>query len=451
MTREWFAGRPWKRSLAWLCLLGPLFFLTYGFANQYTASLGHVGSVVFGWERHIPFLAWTIVPYWSIDALYGLSLFLFTDKREMDRHAARLIMATAVCVTGFLLFPLRFSFDRPDIAQPVFRWMFDVLGSFDMPYNQAPSLHLCLLVLLWAAYKRHTPAKYRWLVHAWALLIGVSVFTTYQHHAIDGLTGLPAGLLCCYCIPLVPGRAWRAGLPGKAKKLAVRYGAAGLTLAALALALRGWWLVLLWPAVCLAVLVCGYLHAGPSIFRKSEGVSPRAGYRCTDSRIILAPYEIITRLVRHFFYKAPPAVEIAPGLWLGGYPRVLPVPGCGVLDLAAEYPRSPASRGAPYASIPMMDLLPPDKDGLERALAAYEALAPHGPVLLHCALGMTRSACVAACALVRAGVCGDIPSALERIRRLRPCVALSPQAVDFLAGNFIVRLSAESHREGTCD
>lgn len=346
------------------------------------------------------------------------------DKREMDRHAARLIMATVVCVSGFLLFPLRFSFERPELAQPVFRWMFDVLGAFDMPYNQAPSLHLCLLVLLWAAYKRHTPSRWKPLVHIWALAIGVSVFTTYQHHVIDGITGIPAGLVCCYLIPLVPGRPWKASLPQKARRLAVWYGVTGALLLALALVLGtwcgGWWLLLLWPALCLFVLTGGYLRAGPSIFRKSEGLGPDAGKRCTDSRIILAPYELVARLVRRYYFKAPPAVEIAPGLWLGGFPKELPVEDCGLLDLTAEYPRSPVSYGRRYASIPMIDLLPPAAEEIERAFSAYGELKKHGPVLIHCALGMTRSAAVAATILQREEPFTGREEALEHIRTLRP-------------------------------
>lgn len=427
--RDFLARRPWKRSLAWLCFLGPFFFLTYGLANHHTASLGNVDVFVFSWENHIPFWPWTIVPYWSIDALYGLSLFLFTDKRELDRHAARLVMATVVCVTGFLLFPLRFSFERPEIVQPVFRWMFDVLGAFDMPFNQAPSLHLCLLVLLWAAYKRHTPARWKFLVHIWALGIGISVFTTYQHHVIDGITGIPAGLVCCYCIPLVPGRPWAASVPRKARRLACRYGALGLLVLALALVLGGWWLLLLWPALCLFVLTGGYLHAGPSIFRKSEGVGPDAGKRCTDSRIILAPYEAGARLTRRFFFRAPPAVAVTPGLWLGGFPRVLPEETCGIIDLTAEYPRSAVSHGKRYASIPMMDLLPPTAEEIARAVDVYREFRKHGPVLVHCALGMTRSAAVAAVILLEEKTCAGPEEAVEHIRALRPEVTLSPDSL----------------------
>ena len=56
------AARPWKRGLAWLALLGPLFFATYGLANWIAAERSAVGSIQFAWEQAIPFVAWTIVP-----------------------------------------------------------------------------------------------------------------------------------------------------------------------------------------------------------------------------------------------------------------------------------------------------------------------------------------------------------------------------------------------------
>lgn len=472
------ARRPWKRSLAWLCFLGPFFFLTYGFANQHTASLAQVGSFVFAWEQHIPFWPWTIIPYWSIDVFYGLSLFLFIDKREMDRHAARLILATVICVIGFLLFPLRFSFEKPEIAQPVFRWLFDVLGAFDLPFNQSPSLHVCLLVVLWAAFKRHTPARWKYLVHVWALVIGISVFTTYQHHLIDGIWGVIAGLVCTYFIPLMPQRSWKARNPEAAQPLGVRYGLLGVFILGCVLPVNHWVLggllvilvlrwnryyttpifiglflfglafgdtmwaaaLLLWPVLCLLVLSWGYLRAGPSIFRKSEGFGPDAGKRCVDSRIILAPYEFGARIVRALCFKAPPAVEIAPGLWLGGFPHTLPVANCGVLDLTAEYPRAPVTRGRPYASVPMMDLLTPDKETVGRAVAAYKELKKHGPVLVHCALGMTRSAYVACHLLVADGKFTCWFLAFLHVMELRPCV----RVVD---SELILYTSSKMHRK----
>src|SRR5258706_5212130 len=138
-------GRPWKHAVLWLLALGPFFFASYGFANWLASTRADVGIVVFDWERWIPFLPWTIVPYWSIDLLYALSLFLCATQTEVGIHARRLLAAQLICVTCFLLFPLQVSFPRP-ATDGVFGLMFDVLMGFDKPFNQAPSVLFALLV-----------------------------------------------------------------------------------------------------------------------------------------------------------------------------------------------------------------------------------------------------------------------------------------------------------------
>src|SRR5579864_7208341 len=133
--------RPWLPAAVALSLLAPFFFLTYGFANWAASQRVDVGSIAFGWERAIPFWAWTIVPYWSTDLLYAVSLFICTTREELQIHVKRLLAVQLVSIAGFLLFPLRFSFERP-ATSGVFGWLFQMLGNFDKPYNQAPSLHL---------------------------------------------------------------------------------------------------------------------------------------------------------------------------------------------------------------------------------------------------------------------------------------------------------------------
>ena len=158
---------------AWLCLLAPFFFASYGAANWLAAQRADVGSVVFDWEHAIPFLPWTIVPYWSIDLFYGLSLFVCANRAELDTHARRLLTAQIVAVVCFILFPLRFTFARPE-ATGSRGFLFAALTSFDKPFNQAPSLHIALLVILWVLYARHVPRWALWLLHAWfALLVAL--------------------------------------------------------------------------------------------------------------------------------------------------------------------------------------------------------------------------------------------------------------------------------------
>ena len=149
----------------------------------------------------MPFWAWTIVPYWSIDLLYGFSLLLPNTRHELKQHALRLLSAQVIAVSCFLIWPLRFTFERPEL-DGVFGWLFAVLAGFDKPFNQAPSLHIALLVILWVMYQRHTQGFWRWVVHGWFTLIGVSVLTTYQHHFIDLPTGALAGWLCVWLWPV---------------------------------------------------------------------------------------------------------------------------------------------------------------------------------------------------------------------------------------------------------
>ena len=122
-SRDGRAGRVASvaRAIAWLVFLGPFFYLTYGLANWLAASRVDVPSIVFAWETHIPFLAWTIIPYWSINALLWSVAFRLRDEAELDSHVRRLLTAQLVAVVCFILFPLRSRFSsRRATASPAF-------------------------------------------------------------------------------------------------------------------------------------------------------------------------------------------------------------------------------------------------------------------------------------------------------------------------------------------
>jgi hypothetical protein len=96
-------------------VLGPGFFLVYGACNGLTSLRAEVGSFFFEWERHVPVVPWTIVPYWSLDVFYACSVLLCRNRLELDRHAWRIVTAVLLSAVGFLLFPLRFGFPRPEV------------------------------------------------------------------------------------------------------------------------------------------------------------------------------------------------------------------------------------------------------------------------------------------------------------------------------------------------
>jgi len=423
MTVASASRRPWKRAVAWLAFLGPFFFASYGFATWWTSRRSDVGALVFDWERHVPFAPWTIVPYWTIDMFYAISLFVCTSARELDAHARRLLTAQLVAVACFLAFPLRFTFTRPP-AEGVYGSLFEILGSFDRPFNQAPSLHIALLVILWALYARRTNGALRWIVHAWAALIGISVLTTWQHHFVDVPTGALLGFFCLWLWP-IEGRSPIASVQvtrdPRRRQLALRYAFGAIAFAALAITLRGLALWLLWPAVSCALVACNYLAFGPGGFQKRAdgGLSPGATG-------LLLPYLAAATINARLWTRGQAqAVCIADDVWLGRLPRSGERGAsafAAVVDMTAELPFDP--RGRHYKSLPVLDLVAADAPTLYAAARAIEHARPSGPVLVCCALGFSRSASAVAAWLVATGRAGDPEAAIAQLRAARPRIVL---------------------------
>ena len=415
----------WKRGVLWLLLLGPLFFASYGFANWFTGQREDVGSLVFAWEPQIPLWPWTIVPYWSIDLLYGLSFLLPACRREMDRHALRLLAAQVICVACFLLWPLRFTFERPPL-DGTFGLMFDVLMGFDKPFNQAPSLHITLLVIIWAMFANHTRGLFwRGLLHGWMALIGISVLTTWQHHFIDLPTGALAGFVCLWLLPLqgaTPLKQIRLSSDPRRWRLALRYGLGATLCAVLAVKLGVAWLWLFWPAVAMAMVALNYLLFGAGGFQKQANgrLSPAA-------TALLAPYLLGAWInSRLWTYRQPAPSQVVAGIHLGRLPAMGDLDGYAALvDLCAELPLQYTPQN--YCSLPSLDLVAPDALTCQHAAEAIERLRHKGPVLVCCALGYSRSATAVAAWLLYSGRCQSVDAAVALIHQARPQVVLGPQ------------------------
>lgn len=414
----------WKRAVAWLLLLGPLFFASYGLATWVTSRKPWVPSVVYPWENLIPLWPWTIVPYWSIDILYGVSLLVCATRRELDTHARRLLTAQFIAVTCFLLFPLKFSLDRPPL-EGMFGLMFDVLMGFDKPFNQAPSLHITLLVVLWARFAAHAQGALRWLLHGWFFLIGLSVLTTWQHHFIDVPTGMLAGFVCLWLWPQdrpSPLRTARLATEPERWRMAALYlaGAAALTLPAW---LGGAWLWLLWPAFALLMVASNYAWFGADGFQKQSN-----GRLSTAVRWLLAPCLIGARVNAWWWTRSRPHPdEVIDEVWLGRQPSARDlkrVRHAAVVDVAAEL--SMARSKLHYRSVPALDLVSPDAVACRQAVEHIEQLRPCGPVLVCCALGYSRSATMVAAWLLQTGRASDVEQALALIRRARPRLVIGP-------------------------
>lgn len=417
-TARTSGARPWPFAFAWLTGLAPFFFLSYGFANWVTSLRHDVPTLVFGWERRIPFLAWTIVPYWSTDLFYAGSLFLCRTRAELAMHGKRLLAVQILCVAGFLLFPLQFSFARPP-ATGLFGWMFGALASFDKPFNQAPSLHVALTVVLGAAYGRHVRGAAWRMVRAWFVLMALSTLTTYQHHFIDLPTGLWVGLLAIALFPECVTRAAPSRDPRRFWVAAI-YLFGALICGILAWLVGGVAWILLWPAGALAIVAGIYCAGRPEFFRKQEGVIAPA------MMALLAPYLAGAWINSRWQTRNQmPAQEIADRVWLGRMPRRAERDALGIaslVDVTAELPADTA--GITYRCVPMLDLLAPTVGQLESAVQAIQDLKSERPTLVCCALGYSRSAAAIAVWLVASGRARTMNEAVEYVRARRPMIVL---------------------------
>ena len=423
------ASRPWQRAAGWLLLLGPVFYATYGLATWWAASQAQVPTLAFAWERQIPFWPWTIFPYWTINAFYALSLFLARDRHTLDRHALRLLTATVIAVSCFLLWPLRFSFGQPEVqGAPAF--LFDALRGFDKPFNQAPSLHIALAVILWDFYRRLLTARWaRGVLHVWAFAICASVLTTWQHHFIDIPTGALLGLFCVWLWPLervvsLP-RSWRLTGDPTRWRLALAYALGAALCLGVGIRVDGLALWLAWPAASFGLVASNYLGLGARGFQMDV-----QGRMRWAARWLYAPYRAAATLNAWLWTRRLPAsVGVAPGLRLGRLPTQAEWQAAGkpqLVSLCAEL-QPPSGTGA--RCVPMLDLAMPSHAQLQRAVAVVDAQRSAHPgreVWICCALGFSRSAAVTVGWLHRHGDAASLAAAEAQVRSARPQIVLRP-------------------------
>jgi len=423
-----------RRAALWLIFLAPIFFGTYGAANWLASLRPSVPSLAFDWERHIPFVAWTIIPYWSIDLLYTIALFVNDSPKQVGKLARRYLTVQFVAVSCFIAFPLQAIFIRPETGGlPGF--MFDLLGGFDKPFNQAPSLHIALLVIIWDHLRGRFSGAARIAWHVWCLLIGLSVLTTRQHQVIDIPTGALLGLFALWLWPsdqASPTAGFRLTRDRTARRLAIYYCVGALFCLGAAVAttfISGAGLFYVWPALALAIVAFGYAGAGPAIFQKDD-----KGRLRLASWWLLLPYRLVVRLnIWAWTRRLPAAVPLRDGVYLGRFPRSHELAAyAGVLDMTGELPRITTSNTT-WRAFPTLDLLPIQTAVMTEAALLLEELRQRGPVLVCCALGFQRSASVVACWLVHKGLAADGAEAARMIASGGRRVHLTPQTLAAVA------------------
>jgi len=190
---------PLNKRWLYMSYLAFLFFILYGSVNQYTSLGTPPSSFVFEWEKSIPFIEEWILPYTMIYPMFILAFLLPQNNQELSLLAWRSLVIILFSVLIFLFFPLAFSFTKPETEN--FNWFLEAVALVDLPFNQAPSLHVSFSVVLWFSFAKRV--KEWWGKALLVLLfftVAISTLFIYQHHFIDVITGALVGLMSCYFI-----------------------------------------------------------------------------------------------------------------------------------------------------------------------------------------------------------------------------------------------------------
>lgn len=244
---------------------------------------------------------------------------------------------------------------------------------------------------------------------------------------IDVYSGLIVGVLISYLLPVSRYSGRRRLYPAH-HRLAVRYAAGGLLCLAVGTVLPSWGYILFWPALALLIVAGGYMGLRERIWQKDA-----QGRISLSAWLILLPVIAGAHLSRRYFCRRlSPVSEIEDGIAIGSYPQQAVAQGA-ILDLTAEFNASPEVEGRPYACYPLLDLVVPQPQQLREAVNQLQHLHhQHRSVLVHCALGLSRSALVVAGWLIAQRNVSSVVQAVEILREKRPEIVLTREHIALL-------------------
>lgn len=422
----------WQQKGIWLISLAIFFYATYNATNYITiwrAKTEIIPHIMFQWEHSIPLIPWTIIPYWTENLFYGLAILLAINFQQLNTLGKRLLTTQIICVIGFLSFPLQQIniLNRPEVGG-FFGWWFDSLMKFDHPYNQAPSLHIALLVVLWSFYSERFSRKWHWPINIWAILIGVSVLTTWQHHFIDIPSGILAGALAIWCFPS------HQSSPLTVKKFAKNwrwfsiYFISALALCFIALVFQSIWLWLLYPAFSLLIVALNYGIFGKYGFPKQPN-----GQYALSQWILFLPYIFIARINSYLWTRQiNPYNEILPNLYIGSIPNLVSKIQSfdSIVDCCAEIPFNSHHIRHYYPNF-LLDMTPLSLTECQQSADIIQHALMNGQTLVFCALGYSRSATsILAYLIIHQKY--SLDDAMVLLRKARPNSVISEKQMNIL-------------------
>jgi protein-tyrosine phosphatase/membrane-associated phospholipid phosphatase len=411
-----------KERLVWMLYIGIIFFLLYGVANHYAGLTAPHPTLNFGWEDKIPFIPEFIVPYMSSDVMF-ICAFLFPYTRlELRVLAERVLFIILTAVVLFTFFPFQFAFEKPATTES-FSFLFGVLQA-DLPYNQAPSLHISFAIVLWYSMREYLTLWWvKVLVATWIWLIVLSTLFVFQHHILDLPTGAALGFFTLYFINAEKDSILtRSFTTPRSLKMGLYYLIASAFFLILSVNIGTFSWLAFWFFLSLFSVSIIYAFGLNALLAGKEAKASWWQW------LLFAPYFVGNYLSWQYYKRKLPLMQaLKDNVYLGRYPSakeysILEEKGiCLALNLATE--QQVQKKGLAQIRLPFLDQTIQSPESLHQGVEYIEAHKEDG-VYVHCTLGLSRSVLLTSAWLLFNGY--SLNEAQEEIAKIRPNAVKSP-------------------------
>ncbi|MFB9077212.1 dual specificity protein phosphatase family protein [Flavobacterium procerum] len=375
-----------------LLLSYTLFLIIYNSSAWYALHFEKSDSFVFSFEKYIPFISLMIIPYMTSGLFFTLVFFFCSSEKDLMLLTKRLNFTTIVSGLFFFLFPLKYSFFKPDSDFGILNHFYQFLVTWDSNYNQAPSLHIGYACIFWSVINKEFKSGWKTIVKVWILLLGISTLTVYQHHFIDIITALLLSCVTFFVFPENKERNYRIGIVYFFTSLLFLLGAA---LSVESEIIYG--ILSLWISIVLFLIGNAYSNSNSQFLKKKDGSINIL------NKIVFFPYLITYKIIWLYFRKKSEhfASEILPQVYLGARLKSNQATNfidakTYVIDLCAETEENKYVReNANYFSFPFLDIGSIKREEQQIVLnilsSLYETIKPDEKIFIHCLMGYSRS------------------------------------------------------------
>jgi membrane-associated phospholipid phosphatase len=404
--------------------LGAFFFLSYGWQNHYTSLLVSVPNFYFPWERDISFIPWMIIPYMSSDIVFIVGFLACRNQNEVKTTAWRVLFLNVLSIIIYMLMPLQFVFHRPSIDSSFLAPLYQLL-SFDKPFNQCPSLHISFGLVFWEVIRARTPRVMTWFVDIWFVLIALSTLTVYQHHVVDLIGGFVCGYLALRIFPNSPTVGEGVGKFRTFSRMEAFFSTIAIVFFSGFVGSTG--IVSYFSGYCgfvFSSVAVAYRGKCFGIFNKRNGKFP------LSKLVLFFPYLFLAKVnwLFHQRHISQFISKIDGDFYVGSRPtrsdfgKITLGSDAIIIDLSAEIAEAQPYLKMNYHHFPILDLATPSLRQLTEIITRIEEIkgvAQSSDLLIHCALGLSRSVLVSAALLIRRGHSASQSVSLIRMTRAK--------------------------------